>query len=164
MWLFILSDAFTFGALIAASVYIRLGSDWPRPFKWPNVAYAFLMTIVLGVSSFTMLRAVRRRSQKWLILTIALGVIFLALHGYEWSRLIAEGIQPWSSGTFGASFFGITGLHMLHVLAGVILLAAIVIGGRRFTTEDVEIGGLYWQFVDVVWLFVFVFLYVLSVG
>lgn len=165
MWLFILSDAFTFAALIAASVYIRLGSGgWPRPFTWSNVAYAFLMTLVLGASSYTMLRAVRTRAQKWLMMTIVLGVAFLALHAYEWSRLIGEGIKPWSAGSFGASFFGITGLHMLHVLAGVILLAIMALGRKRFTAEDVQMSGLYWQFVDVVWLFVFVFLYVLSVG
>jgi len=165
MWLFILSDAFTFASLIAASVYIRLGSDgWPRPFTWSNVAYAFVMTIVLGLSSYTMMRTVRTGAQKWLMMTIGLGIAFLALHGYEWSRLIGEGIKPWSPGTFGASFFGITGLHMLHVLAGVILLGVMAVGRKRFAADDIELSGLYWQFVDVVWLFVFVFLYVLSVG
>jgi cytochrome c oxidase subunit III len=165
MWLFILSDGFTFGALIAASVYIRLGSgSWPRPFNWLNLAYAFVMTLVLGLSSFTMLRAVRTKARKWLILTIVLGVVFLFLHAYEWARLFAEDIKPWSPGTFGASFFGITGLHMLHVLAGVVLLGLMVVMRRRFASENLEMSGLYWQFVDVVWLFVFVFLYVLSVG
>ena len=143
MWLFILSDAFTFAALIAASVYIRLGSDgWPRPFTWSNVGYAFLMTIVLGLSSYTMIRAVRTGAQKWLMLTIALGIAFLALHGYEWSRLIGEGIKPWSAGTFGASFFGITGLHMLHVLAGVILIGVMAIGRKPWDRKKSCAGRL----------------------
>lgn len=172
MLLFIVSDAFTFAALLAGSVYIRLGTDsWPRPFRWSNVGYALIMTAVLGASSFTMARAVsrerssgRKSATKWILLTIGLGIAFLVLHGYEWARLINEGIKPWSSGAFGSSFFGVTGLHMLHVLAGIVLLGVLVLGGKRFVTEHVEMSGLYWQFVDVVWLFVFVFLYVLSVG
>ncbi len=171
MWLFVASDSFTFAALLIATIYIRLGSaNWLRPFSWSNIAYALAMTLVLGASSLTMMKAVkaertdgRSSSRKWMLVTLLLGIVFLALHAIEWRRLLLEGITPWGSGGFGSSFFGVTGLHMLHVLAGVIVLS-IIAAGRRFASEDVEVGGLYWQFVDIVWIFVFVVIYVFSIG
>jgi cytochrome c oxidase subunit 3 len=171
MWLFLVSDSFTFAALLIATIYLRWGSaNWLRPFSWSNIAYAFAMTLVLGASSVTMMKAVRAEqsqgrssSRKWMLVTSLLGIVFLALHAIEWRRLFHEGITPWGSGGFGSSFFGVTGLHMLHVLAGVVVLGLLA-AVRRFASEDVEVGGLYWQFVDVVWIFVFVLVYVFSIG
>ncbi len=171
MWLFVVSDSFTFAALLIATIYLRWGSaNWLRPFSWSSIAFAFAMTLVLGASSVTMMKAVRAEwsqgrssSRKWMLLTVLLGIVFLGLHGLEWRRLFHEGITPWGSGGFGSSFFGVTGLHMLHVLAGVAVLG-IISTSRRFSSENVEASGLYWQFVDVVWMFVFVVIYVFSIG
>jgi cytochrome c oxidase subunit 3 len=83
--------------------------------------------------------------------------------------ITVEGFTPWSnpegSPLFGATFFGITGMHMTHVLIGVIYLGTVAIGfGRgKFSAEDVEVNGLYWHFVDLVWMFVFPMIYLMSV-
>ena len=176
MWLFIISDSLTFGALLVGYCYLRLASDrWPTPFSSSSIAYASVMSACLFASSFTMARAVaaarggdRSRMVRWIGATIAGGLAFLLLHLNEWRRLADEGLTPraipeaWGDASlaFGAAFFGITGLHMLHVLSGVVLLGVNALR-RSGTVEDVEISGMYWQFVDVVWVFVFVLLYLL---
>jgi cytochrome c oxidase subunit 3 len=113
----------------------------------------------------------RASTVKWLLATIAGGTAFVVLHAMEWNNLIThEGItpwkNPWNEPLFGATFFGITGLHMTHVIIGVIYLTIITIGvGRgKFKYEDVEVSGLYWHFVDLVWMFVFPLIYLMSVA
>lgn len=174
MWLFILSDLLTFATLLVVYAALRLANPaWPRPFTLsPAILSATFMTLVLLGSSFTMVQAVnairrgtRASTVRWLLATITGGAAFLALHLTEWRHLMrVDGISP-ASGPFGATFFGITGLHMAHVAAGILYLGVLAIGvGRgRFAVEDVETGGLYWHFVDVVWMFVFPLLYLLAV-
>jgi len=104
-----------------------------------------------------------------LIATMIGGLAFVGLHLTEWHHLIDEGAtlwkNPWGTPLFGATFFGITGLHMTHVMIGVIYMGIIAGGfGRgKFTPEDVEVSGLYWHFVDLVWMFVFPMIYLMSV-
>ena len=128
------------------------------------------MTIVLLLSSLTMVAAIRamkkrerRAAARWIFATIACGATFIVLHAIEWSRLLKE---TWSEPLFGATFFTITGLHMLHVAVGVIYLTIVGSGVLRdkFTAEDVEVSGLYWHFVDVVWMFIFPLVYLTSVS
>lgn len=179
MWLFIVSDSLTFSALLIAYAYVRLASpDWPRPFEmWPGIAKSSLMTLALLTSSLTMVlgvaaahRGQRARTVKYLWLTIACGVAFIVLHATEWMTLIHEGVTPWSNPwgapLFGGTFFGLTGLHMLHVTIGVLYLAIMSwgYGSGRFKAEDVEVSGLYWHFVDLVWMFIFPMIYLLSVN
>jgi heme/copper-type cytochrome/quinol oxidase subunit 3 len=178
MWLFIVSDALTFSAILIGYSYLRVATPhWPTPFHlWPSIAFSTLMTICLLSSSLTMVLGVnaaqrneRARTIKWILFTILGGVAFMVLHLKEWNDLIHEGVtlssNPWGVPQFGATFFGITGLHMFHVFTGVLYLAAMAIGvGRgRFTAEHVEVCGLYWHFVDLVWMFVFPLIYLLSV-
>jgi cytochrome c oxidase subunit 3 len=178
MWLFIASDAMTFGALMVAYGYLRVGSaQWPRPFDFsPSILNATTMTFVLLTSSLTMAMAVRaargsNRSStiQWLLATLALGILFVVLHLREWAGLYHEGVRlfqnPWGTPNFGAAFFSLTGLHIFHVSAGVIYLACVAIGVGRGTTnsDDVEISGLYWCFVDLVWMFVFPLVYLMSI-
>jgi len=91
------------------------------------------------------------------------------LHGNEWRGLIHEGVtlfgNPWGTPLFGATFFGLTGMHMFHVASGVLYLGAIALGVSRgrFGAEHVEVCGLYWHFVDLVWMFIFPLVYLLSV-
>ncbi len=179
MWLFIVSDTLTFSALLIAYSYSRLNSpNWPRPFPFnPSIIFSTIMTVVLLASSLTMVMAVAAASRgnrgstvKWILATMFFGLSFIALHMREWLHLIDEGLRPtsnpWGSPLFGAVFFGVTGLHMTHVAIGVIYLGIISLGfGRgKFSAEDVEVSGLYWHFVDLVWMFVFPMVYIMSIS
>jgi cytochrome c oxidase subunit 3 len=178
MWLFIVSDAITFSALLIAYSYVRVASvAWPMPFHfYPSVIKATVMTFVLLTSSVTMVMAVRaaklqQRSAaaKWVLATALCGVTFIVLHAFEWASLIEEGVRlfknPWGTPLFGAAFFTLTGLHMTHVAIGVVYLTVIAIafGRGKLSSEDVEVSGLYWHFVDLVWMFIFPLVYLLSV-
>jgi cytochrome c oxidase subunit 3 len=184
MWLFIVSDALTFTAILIVYSYVRSSSDaWATPFKFfPSIIYSTVMTLCLLASSFTMVMAVKASAAKnykgvrrWIMATMLGGGAFLVLHIIEWKHLIDEGLTPnslpteWvkefpnASVNFGAAFFGITGLHMFHVFTGVCYLGIIALRARRNTHEDVEISGLYWHFVDLVWMFVFPLIYLMSV-
>ena len=179
MWLFIVSDTLTFSVLLLAYSYSRLANpNWPRPFEiYPAIAKSTSMTLILLASSLTMVLGVaaahrndRAKAVRWLLLTALGGVAFTVLHLTEWFNLFREGYTPWSTPQgvplFGATFFGITGLHMTHVSIGVIYLVIMSIGyGKgKFTSDDVEVSGLYWHFVDLVWMFVFPMIYLMSVS
>jgi cytochrome c oxidase subunit 3 len=176
MWLFIIADTMTFAACLVAYGFVRNGSvDWPRPFhSTTNVA---LMTFILLTSSLTMLFGLRsaRAGDKaaafrWTMITAVLGIVFALLHIREWMALINEGMtlfkNPWGNGLFGASFFSITGLHLTHVTGGVIALIAVGVRYKRgrYNADDIEVLGLYWHFVDLVWMFVVPLVYLLNVA
>lgn len=179
MWLFLVSDSLTFGALLIASMYLRTASpSWPTPFPaWPSIAFASVMTLCLLTSSLTMVLAVaaakrgdRSGAIRQILFTMAAGVLFIVLHANEWLRLIEEGVRPfsnpWGAPLFGATFFMLTGLHMLHVATGVIYLAVVAARAKKATElqESVEVCGLYWHFVDLVWMFIFPLNYLMSVS
>ena len=132
MWLFIASDAVTFGACLFAYGYIRVATpNWTRPFESGSVINVILMTFVFITSSLTMLGAVdaakagdKAKAMRFLYSTMFLGLIFAGLHIREWLQLFARGITI-GSGVFGQSFFTITGLHLLHVISGVIALLVV---------------------------------------
>jgi len=184
MWLFIMSDSLTFGALLIVYSYARFSSEnWPTPFPfYPSIIFSSSMTLVLLSSSLTMVYAVsaakrrdKRKARRWLLATMFFGGTFIVLHMIEWLRLINEGLSPsrlpaeWAtkwpgaSAHFGSAFFGITGLHMFHVFTGLCYLGFIAARIRKFSADDVEVSGLYWHFVDLVWMFVFPLIYLLSV-
>ena len=176
MWLFIVSDSLTFSVLLVTYSYVRLAStDWPTPFHGSSIALASIMTFCLLSSSLTMVMAVaaahqdrRKQAVRWLFATIAGGLAFIMLHANEWLGLIHEGVKPfsnpWGSPLFGATFFTLTGLHMTHVAVGVIYLSIVALGFRagRWSGTDVEVSGLYWHFVDLVWMFIFPLVYLMS--
>jgi len=234
MWLFLLSDSLTFGALLYAYSYGRISTpNWPTPFHSASIVNATFMTAFLLTSSLTMVLAVNAAAHEnakgvrnWLLATMICGTAFVVLHGREWGNLIAEGLTlpvfPAVPGheasaefanvsrtvpQFPATFFGLTGMHMLHVTLGVIylgivafrkkfipillglwlvawlatpsyspfhygahvlLLAAIVAGvivwlkPKAYDSADVEVAGLYWHFVDLVWMFIFPLVYLMS--
>lgn len=144
-----------------------------------------IMTFVLISSSGTMALAVnygyrkdRRLTCILLLATAALGATFVGMQAFEWTKLIMEGVRPWGNpwgaAQFGSSFFMITGFHGTHVTIGVIFLIIVAtkvwrgdldnerpgfLTGRRGNYEIVEIMGLYWHFVDLVWVFIFAFFY-----
>lgn len=178
VWLFIVADAATFGAILFGYGYLRFGSpNWTKPFDFsPSIINAFVMTVILLTSSLTMLGGVaaaregrRAVAMRWLGATVILGALFAALHLREWASMFHEG---WSltanpmggSVLVGATFFSITGLHLLHVICGVIAIIVIAIGfgTGKLTVGHVETTGLYWHFVDLVWMFVFPLVYLLN--
>jgi cytochrome c oxidase subunit 3 len=183
MWLFIVSDSLTFSALLVGYAYVRASNVWPTPFPFsPSIIFSTVMTLCLLSSSLTMVMGVsasargdKKAVRKWILLTILFGLTFVVLHLFEWKHLLDEGLRPfslpkewmekWPGATplFGATFFGITGLHMFHVLTGAIYLAVVAARVNKLKHEDVEISGLYWHFVDLVWMFVFPLIYLLSI-
>jgi heme/copper-type cytochrome/quinol oxidase subunit 3 len=174
MWLFIIADTMTFAACLVAYGFLRNGTaNWPRPFH--SITNVALMTFILLTSSLTMLIGLRsaRAGDKaaafrWIMITAALGIAFALLHVREWLALIDEGMtmfkNPWGTGLFGASFFSITGLHLTHVTCGVIALITVGVRykGGRYKADDIEVLGLYWHFVDLVWMFVVPLVYLLN--
>lgn len=181
MWIFLAGDALNFGALLAGYGALRAGTaNWPVPSEVFGIFGFWLvafMTFLLICSSVTMvlsLAAIRRGDRRglrnFLLLTILGGVTFLGCQAYEWTHLIHEGVtlggNPFGAALFGTTFFILTGFHGMHVTGGVIYLACLVIQGvrGRYSSENyypVEIAGLYWHFVDLVWILIFTFVYLL---
>ncbi|MBA2919472.1 bb3-type cytochrome oxidase subunit IV [Sphingomonas sp. MAH-20] len=188
MWIFLLSDTFIFSSFLVSYMTMRssVTAPWPNTAEVfgldvggvsvPLLLIA-IMTFVLISSSGTMAMAVNfgyRRNRKataaLMVATALLGATFVSMQAFEWTKLIfTEGVRPWynpmGAAQFGASFFMITGFHGLHVSIGVIMLlivASKVLRGhydRRGDYSAVEIAGLYWHFVDLVWVFIFAFFY-----
>lgn len=171
MWLFLGSDAMGFAALLGAYAALRFGDErWPIPQEVLGINFTALMTFVLICSSVTMVKsfeAIERDDRvgcwRWLFATFLGGVFFLAGQCYEYTHLVEHGVTVASS-NFGATFFSITGFHGCHVLGGVILLGrslAKVSSGQitRHEANFIENVGLYWHFVDLVWILVFTFIY-----
>jgi cytochrome c oxidase subunit 3 len=175
MWIFIISDALTFAALLIAYGFMRMTSGgWPKQTEVFNMPLITFMTFALITSSAFMAIAVGsakagepKNAVKFLTLTIAGGLIFLGCQVFEWHHFIGEGAgltkNPWGVPQFAASFFVITGFHGFHVLSGVTILAIVAIRAAmgKYSADGVENAGLYWHFVDVVWVFVFAFFYLL---
>jgi cytochrome c oxidase subunit 3 len=196
MWIFLLSDTFIFSCFLLSYMTVRISTTVP----WPNPSKVFalriggtdipliliaIMTFILISSSGTMAMAVnygyrhdRIKSAVLMLVTTAFGATFVCMQGFEWTKLILEGVRPWGNpwgaAQFGSSFFMITGFHGTHVTFGVIFLIITsrkVLRGdfdrgtRGFFTsrkgryEIVEIMGLYWHFVDLVWVFIFALFY-----
>lgn len=173
MWLFVVSDALTFSTFLVCYTYLRLGQpNWPTPFTGSSILQASAMTFVLLTSSLTMALAVagikqgdRAKAIRLTGLTALCGVAFILLHLREWAHLISVEKITMSGGLFGATFFTLTGLHMAHVAAGVVYLSIVALRVKAggLTAADVEAAGLYWHFVDLVWMFIFPLVYLMSV-
>jgi cytochrome c oxidase subunit 3 len=177
MWLFLAGDAMSFGGLIAAYAALRLGDpSWPIPYHYLGVPLTAVMTFLLVCSSVTMVKALesikhgnRQRMRLFLALTILGGLTFLSMQAYEWTHLIEHGMTLTGHAAtghrlFGTTFFVLTGFHGMHVTAGVIYLTCILASAAAYTAEShnsVEIVGLYWHFVDLVWILIFTFVYLI---
>ncbi|HEY7168517.1 MAG TPA: cytochrome c oxidase subunit 3 [Candidatus Binatia bacterium] len=175
MWLFLAGDAMSFGCLIVGYGILRHAShEWPVPKQILGINLTAFMTFLLIVSSVTMvlsLSAIQKndmaRFKKFLGLTILGGLIFLGCQAYEWTHLITERLPEFhlafTTSLFATTFFILTGFHGMHVTGGVIynscVLAAVSRG--RYVAKHVEIAGLYWHFVDLVWILIFTFVYLI---
>lgn len=175
MWFFLVSDALLFAGFLVAYGYVRLSSDsWPDQGEVFTMALIGVMTFVLITSSATMASAVGGardgdliRARKFVIMTAVGGVLFLGMQAFEWTTLISEGAtltqNPWGVKGFSAFFFVITGFHGIHVLIGIVILVitAVRLGRGQTTAAGVELTGLYWHFVDLIWVFIFTCFYLI---
>jgi cytochrome c oxidase subunit III len=175
VWLFLASEVMLFGALFSSYIILRVGStEWPQGSEELSVPLAAFNTVVLIASSVTMVMAwASLKMQNFakfrvhLGATILLALTFLVVKFFEYEHHLVVGEGPWAS-TFLAIYFTMTGLHGLHILGGVIVNSYLWGPGakmwktqpERFTNR-IEIAGLYWHFVDLVWIFLFPVLYLL---
>jgi cytochrome c oxidase subunit 3 len=170
MWLFLVTDALLFAGFLGGYAFCRIASDrpWPDRSEVFDLGFITVMTFALITSSSTMASAVlaarngnRGAARAFLLATAAIGLAFLGMQAVEWTHFIADGARltenPWGVAGFSAYFFLITGFHGTHVLIGVavLLLTAARSLRRPDGAEIVEVAGLYWHFVDLVWVFVF---------
>ncbi|HEX7124476.1 MAG TPA: cytochrome c oxidase subunit 3 [Thermodesulfobacteriota bacterium] len=168
IWWFLASEIMIFGGLLASFVAFRLGRpEWGEAAEHLNLAIAMTNTVILLTSSLTValaIAALERGDQagmrRHLGLTILLGLAFLGMKGVEYTGEIRAGYVPWS-GTFWSYYYTMTGLHGLHVLGGIVANALLwaTTGWRARSPHRLELAGLYWHFVDVVWIFLFPLLY-----
>jgi cytochrome c oxidase subunit 3 len=175
MWIFIVTDALLFAGLLVGYGVIRVANgSWPDQGEVFHMNYIALMTFTLITSSATMASAVgaaqagrKPHVTLFVWLTILGGASFLGMQAYEWSTVIHEGARltsnPWGIPQFGSCFFIITGFHGMHVLTGVTILLVVAIRSMlgRYSAGGVEIAGLYWHFVDLVWVFIFALFYLI---
>ena len=173
MWFFIVTDALLFAGLLMSYGVVRIATgSWPVQSEVFSLTYIAAMTFVLISSSATMACAVaaaelerRKTVTLCLWLTILGGFGFLGMQAYEWAHFIQDGgglhSNPWGSPVFSQFFFVITGFHGFHVLTGVTVLLVVAIRSAlgRYSAAGVENAGLYWHFVDLVWVFVFALFY-----
>ena len=175
VWLFLASEVMLFGALFSALITLRLGvNDWPHGYEVLNVPLATLNTVVLIFSSVTVVMSwasLKMNNLKgfktYMSLTLLMSFIFLMVKGFEYGAKFSHGISPATS-NFYAIYFVITGLHGLHILGGIIVNGYLLgPGSKMWATEPerftgrIECAGLYWHFVDLVWIFLFPILYLL---
>ena len=174
MWVFLGSDCLFFGALIATyMVYRGQSITGPYPNDIIDVPITTISTFVLLLSSFAMVQALaatnrndQRGIQIWLLATAAMGAVFIGFQIYEFNAFKNEGLTL-GTNLFGASFFTLTGFHGAHVTVGIIWLLGLFFVARKgrlgpATSLDVEILGLYWHFVDIVWIVIFTLLYLIG--
>ncbi|MGD8328037.1 MAG: cytochrome c oxidase subunit 3 [Acidobacteriota bacterium] len=173
VWLFLASEVMLFGALFSSYVILRTGNpDWVR--HPMNVPLATINTLVLITSSVTVVMAWASlrlknfaRFRLYFGATLTCAAAFMVFKGIEYSQEFSHGLYPWTDNAMGI-YFTLTGLHGLHVVGGIVVIAYLIGPGakmwqtepRRFTNR-VETLGLYWHFVDLVWIFLFPALYLL---
>ena len=176
MWIFIVTDALLFSGLLCGYAFLRQANSAPWPDRTAvfSIPFIALMTFILITSSATMGSAVTaarlgdmKKALMYVSITIVGGAAFLSCQAYEWTELIHEGARlhtnPWGPPQFGQAFFVLTGFHGSHVISGLVILIVTAIRTAMGKTppQGVEMAGLYWHFVDLVWVFIFTLFYLL---
>ena len=175
IWLFLASEVMLFGGLFSSYVLLRVGAEtWPVGASILSVPIAAFNTVVLIASSVTMVMAWAslkmndfKKFKLYLGSTVGLAVLFLVVKAYEYGDKFSHDLYP-SESTFLAIYFTVTGLHALHIVGGIIVNGYFVGPGSKMWktapeqfTNRIEAAGLYWHFVDLVWIFLFPVLYLL---
>ena len=173
MWLFLGSECLLFGGLISTYMLYRGRSQaGPRPETVYDIPFTSVSSFVLLMSSLTMVLAVssahrgdERRTRLWLTTTALLGATFVGGQVYEFTAFYREGLG-FTTNLFGSSFYTLTGFHGAHVTIGIVMLMSLVvitfrgrIGGSK--AEVIELVGLYWHFVDIIWILIFTLVYLI---
>lgn len=177
MWIFLITDAMSFSGFLLAYAVVRSTTDWPVPAEHLGINLSGFATFLLICSSVSMVLSIdgcKRKDRKamlnWLMITIIGGASFLGIQAYEYTHLVHHGMTfskfAHGNNLFASTFYIVTGFHGLHVLTGVIYLICefrfAYLG--RYDNGDynrLEILGLFWHFVDLVWILVFTFIYLL---
>jgi cytochrome c oxidase subunit III len=174
MWVFLVSEVMFFTALIGSYIILRWGTnaEWPEPRSVLAIPITAMNTFILICSSVSMVKAYAAATRddqaglkKWLLLTVLGGATFVGVQAFEYHHLIEKGFLP-SSGLFGAAFYTMTGFHGFHVTCGVLSMIWVTIrafrgkyAGGKF--QGIETIGLYWHFVDLVWIILFTIVYLI---
>lgn len=178
MWIFLTTDAMSFSGFLLGYAVLRSTKDWPHPAEYLGIGLSGFATFILICSSVSMVLSIdackmkdRQAMLRWLGVTIGGGVIFLGIQVYEYWHLATEvgmTLSNFAHGNnlFSSTFFMITGFHGLHVFSGVVYLIAqynLAYQGKYDNGDynNLEIVGLFWHFVDLVWILVFTFIYLL---
>jgi heme/copper-type cytochrome/quinol oxidase subunit 3 len=174
MWIFLLSEIMFFTALIGSYIILRFSHPeaWAKPGAVLNIPVTATNTFLLICSSVTMVKAYasaadgnQKMLRVWLVLTVLIGATFVGIQAYEYTHLIEKGFVP-SAGLYGSTFYTMTGFHGFHVTMGVLCMSFVTwkaFRGRYTTTDHrgVEVIGLYWHFVDLVWIILFTIVYLI---
>lgn len=175
MWLFLASEVMLFGSLFSAYILLRIGAEsWPEASTILNVPLATINTVVLIGSSVTVVLAwasLMKKDfsayKKYMLLTILCSIAFLVIKYFEYSAKFAHHYYPATNNFFGI-YFTMTGLHGLHIIGGIVVFLYLLGPGSKMWktnpqqyTNRIEYAGLYWHFVDLVWIFLFPSLYLL---
>jgi cytochrome c oxidase subunit 3 len=173
IWLFLASEVMLFGALFSTYILLRVGAtEWPHGEL--SIKLGAINTVILICSSVTMVMAWASlklnnfaKGRLYLLITILLAAVFLVNKYFEYADHFARGEGPWHS-TFLAIYFTLTGLHGLHIIGGIVVMLYLLVPGagmwkthREQYVNRIEYTGLYWHFVDLVWIFLFPVLYLL---
>lgn len=171
IWVFLASEVMFFSALIGAFIAFKIQEGFEEAHEVLNLPLATVGTTVLIVSSFAVVMGLeaiqssdRRVFRNWMLVTLLLGLTFVSIQAVEWYELFDHGIDETT--LFGTAFYVTTGFHGLHVLGGVAWLAMLLLKARRgdYSAQNhlgVELFGLYWHFVDVVWIVLFTVIYLI---
>ena len=171
MWVFLGSECLLFGGLISTYlIYRSRFADGPAPGDIFDIPFTSVSSFVLLMSSLTMVlslsslqRGDYRNTRLWLLTTALLGALFIGGQVYEFTTFLREGLG-YSTSPFSSAFFTLTGFHGVHVSIGIVMLMSLYVSSmrgnlKRESSETLEIVGLYWHFVDVVWIFIFTVIY-----
>ena len=176
LWLYLLSDVLLFGSIFATFMVLRHNTaGGPTGVDIVNPPFVFLQTILLLASSFTCALAVLsarvgfvRRSIVFIGLTVVLGATFFAMEIVEFATMLGAG-ESWQTSAFLSAFFTLVGVHGLHIFVGLLWACALLFVLRRRGLDDdmqrkLEHFGVFWHFLDIVWIFIFTVVYMFSVG
>ena len=171
MWVILGSECLLFGGLISTYlIYRSRFADGPAPGDIFDIPFTSVSSFVLLMSSLTMVlslsslqRGDYRNTRLWLLTTALLGALFIGGQVYEFTTFLREGLG-YSTSPFSSAFFTLTGFHGVHVSIGIVMLMSLYVSSmrgnlKRESSETLEIVGLYWHFVDVVWIFIFTVIY-----
>lgn len=173
-WVYLMTDCLLFAALFATFAVLRGGTfGGPTGSEIFDLPFVLLETIVLLTSSFTVglailgsARGYKKQTIFWLLATFALGAFFLGLELSEFTKLAAEG-NSWTRSGFLSSYFTLVGTHGLHIAVGLLWLAVMIVRLWRFKFKQTDLNrlalfGLFWHFLDVVWIFIFTIVYLIG--